>query len=274
MNDKDCTAFLQWALPQLSLRWTGFRKVRGQVCKRLKRRMSDLGLADLAAYRARLEADPAEWRVLDECCHISISRFFRDKRVFETLRRHVLPEIASRAKQEGRDARIWSAGCASGEEPYTLKILWDLEVAKSCPGAGLSLIATDVDTAMLARARDACFQATSLHELPVHFIEQAFDRVGSLFCVKPQHRKGIDFRHEDLRSEAPAIPFDLILCRYVAFTYFTPPLQEQVLARILAQLLPNGYLVIGGHERLPGGDAPLTPMARAPQIFLKRGKPQ
>lgn len=108
MNDKDCTTFLQWALPQLSLRWAGFRKVRGQVRKRLKRRMNDLGLADLADYRARLEADPAEWRVLDECCHITISRFFRDKGVFEVLRRHVLPEIAARAGQERRDARIWS----------------------------------------------------------------------------------------------------------------------------------------------------------------------
>ncbi len=274
MNDEDCTTFLQWALPQLSLRWTGFRKVRRQVCKRLKRRMNDLGLADLAAYRARLEADPAEWRVLDEFCHITISRFFRDKRVFEVLCRHVLPEIAARAKQEGRDARIWSAGCASGEEPYTLKILWDLEVAKSCPGVGLSLIATDVDTAMLARARDACFEATSLHELPVPFIGQAFDQVGSLFCVKPQYREGIDFLLQDLRSEVPALLFDLILCRYVAFTYFAPPLQEQVLACILAQLLPNGYLVIGTHERLPGDKAPLTPMAGAPQIFLKRTEPQ
>lgn len=274
MNDKDCTAFLQWALPQLSLRWTGFRKVRRQVCKRLKRRMDDLGLADLAAYRARLEADPAEWRVLDEFCHITISRFFRDKRVFEALCRHVLPEIAARAKQERRDARIWSAGCASGEEPYTLKILWDLEVAKSCPGVALSLIATDVDTAMLARARNSCFEATSLHELPVHFIGQAFDQVGSLFCVKPQHREGIDFLLQDLRSEAPALLFDLILCRNVAFTYFAPPLQEQVLARVLAQLLPDGYLVIGAHERLPGDKAPLTPMAGAPQIFLKRAEPR
>ena len=73
MNDMDCTAFLQWALPQLDLHWPGFRKVRGQVCKRLQKRMSELGLNDFAAYRSRLAADPAEWQVLDECCHITIS---------------------------------------------------------------------------------------------------------------------------------------------------------------------------------------------------------
>ena len=272
MNDKECTAFLQWALPQARLRWAGFRKVRRQVCKRLQRRISDLKLADLAAYRARLEADPAEWRVLDECCHITISRFFRDRGVFEVLRQRLLPEIAARAKQERREARIWSAGCASGEEPYTLKILWDLEIANSCPGVALSLTATDVDTTMLARARDACFEATSLHELPPHLIEEALDRRGSLHCVKPQHRQGIDFLQQDLRVEVPKLLFDLILCRYVAFTYFALPLQEQSLARMLAQLLPNGYLVIGTHEQLPGTDASLAPLAGAPQIFQKQAE--
>ena len=87
MNDPDCTAFLQWALPQINLRWPGFRKVRRQVCKRLKRRMHDLQLADFAAYRARLEDDRTEWEVVDRCCHITISRFFRDRGVFEALRK-------------------------------------------------------------------------------------------------------------------------------------------------------------------------------------------
>jgi len=274
VDDTDCTAFLQWALPQLELRWPGFRKVRRQVCKRLRRRMSELGLADLAAYRTRLEADPGEWRVLDESCHITISRFFRDRAVFEMLRRRVLPAVASRARREGRDARIWSAGCASGEEPCTLKILWDLEVAQSCPDVSLLLVATDVDAAMLARAREACFEATSLHELPPDLIEQAFDRAGSRFCVKPRHRQGIDFRNQDLRFEAPEPLFDLILCRYVAFTYFAPPLQERVLVRILDHLLPNGYLVIGTHERLPIKETALIPMPGIPQILERTAAPK
>ena len=235
--------------------------------------MSDLKLADFAAYRARLEADPTEWRILDEYCHITISRFFRDRGVFEALRGRVLPAIAVRAKREGRDACIWSAGCASGEEPSTLKILWDLEVARSCPGVPLSLIATDVDATMLARAREACFGATSLHELPPHLIEQAFDPIGPRFRVKQQHREGIDFLDQDLRAEAPTPQFDLILCRYVAFTYFAPPLREQVLARLVDRLLPDGYLAIGTHERLPAKNAALMPLAGAPHIFEKRPVP-
>ena len=274
MQDTDCTAFLQWALPQRDLRWPGFRKVRRQVCKRLKRRMSDLGLDSYAAYRARLATDPREWRIFDECCHITISRFFRDRGVFEALRRRVLPEIAARAGREGRAARIWSAGCAAGEEPYTLKILWDLEVARSCPSVSLSITATDVDETMLARAREGCFTATSLRELPAALLDDAFERVGARFCVKPQHRQGLEFLHRDLRSEVPRPFIDLVLCRYVAFTYFAPPLQRQVLARIIEGLLPGGHLVIGTHEKLPNDVSALAPLVDVPQILTKGAAPQ
>jgi len=269
-SDTDCTAFLQWALPQADLNWAGFRKVRGQVCKRLRRRMGDLQLADFAAYRARLETDPAEWRAFDDCCHITISRFFRDKGVFEVLRRRVLPDIAARARRGGRGARIWSAGCASGEETYTLKILWDLELAGTFPEVPVAILATDIDNAMLARARVGCFAASSLSELPPHLADQAFDRVGSRFCVKPRHREGIEFRYQDLRAEMPESLFDLILCRYVVFTYFSLPLQKTVLHRIADRLAPNGYLVIGAHEKLPDSGTALSPLAGSSQILEKR----
>jgi chemotaxis protein methyltransferase CheR len=267
MSNAECTAFLQWALPRLNMRWAGFRKVRGQVCKRLKHRMSDLGLSGFDAYQARLEADPQEWRVLDDCCHITISRFFRDRAIFEALQKRVLPDIAKRAKRERRGAYCWSAGCAAGEEAYTLKILWDIEVARFCPGVSLSIISTDVDEVMLARAREACFEETSLHELPPHLVREAFDTVGCLLCVRPEHRNGIEFLHQDLRSEAPAHLFDLILCRYLAFTYFTVPLQHEVLGRIVERLLPDGYLVVGANEKLPREGPVLRPLHDTPQIF-------
>jgi chemotaxis protein methyltransferase CheR len=247
MTDSDCVTFLQWALPQLELRWEGFRRVRGQVCKRLGRRMSRLGLDGFAAYRARLATDPQEWRALDACCHITISRFFRDRGVFEILRTRVLPDIAARAVREGREARAWSAGCASGEEPYTCKILWDLEM----DAAGLSVVATDIDESVLERARAACYEPSSLRELPEKLVTKGFERMGRRLCVRPRHREGVTIVRQDLRLDAPAGPFDLVLCRNLAFTYFTLPLQRQVLARIKERLAPRGYLVIGAHERLP-----------------------
>ena len=270
MDDRGCTAFLQWALPQRDVRWRGFRKVRRQVCKRLNRRVRELGLGDLEAYRSRLEADPAEWRAFDDCCHITISRFFRDRGMFEALRTCVLPDIAARIAREARVARIWSAGCASGEEPYTLKIIWDCEVTRSFPDARVSIVATDVDEAVLARARQGCFEPTSLRELPPKFVEQAFDRVGPLHCIKTQYREGVEFLHQDLRKESPAPLFDLILCRNVAFTYFAVSIQQLVLARIIGRLAPHGYLAIGTHERLPNIQPSLSPLSGAPGI-LQRG---
>jgi chemotaxis protein methyltransferase CheR len=204
VDNRDCTGFLQWALAQRDFCWPGFRKVRRQVCKRLNRRIRELGLADFAAYRRRLEADPAEWAAFDKCCVVTISRFYRDRRVYETLRQRVLPEIAARAVREGRMARIWSAGCASGEEPYTLKVIWDHDVAHSFPDASVSIVATDVDEAVLARAERGCFEPTSLSELPPQLIKQSFDRVGFLYCIKPKLREGIEFLHQDLRRGGPA----------------------------------------------------------------------
>ncbi len=270
MNDIDCTAFLQWALQRLELRWPGFRKVRRQVCKRLKQRMRDLGVQDFAGYRARLEDDPSEWRVLDECCHITISRFFRNKGIFDVVRRQVLPAIAAQAKGEGRGVQIWSAGCASGEEPYTLKILWDVEVASKYPDVSLSIVASDVDKTMLARAREGCFERTSLRELPQLLIDQAFERHDGQYCINPEHRAGIEFVEQDLRVEMPTAEFDLILCRYVAFTYFAESLQAKILASMVERLRPHGYLVIGSHEKLPRDIPELAALDTARQIFQKK----
>ena len=152
-----------------------------------------------------------------------------------------------------------------------MRILWDLEVASSFPSVSLSIIATEIDRALLGRAQEGCFEATSLHELPAHLVGQAFDQMGSRFCVKPHHRKGIKFLYQDLRVEMPASVFDLILCCYVAFTYLAEPLQRSVLDDIVDRLAPQGYIVVGSHEKLPDSGAGLVPLPGAPQIFTNRG---
>ncbi len=123
---------------------------------------------------------------------------------------------------------------------------------------------------MLARAHEGCFEATSLHELQPSLIAQAFDRVDTRYCVKPGHRAGIKFLNQDLRAEMPSRVFDLILRRYVAFTYFAESLQCEVLAGMLERLRPRGYLVLGTHEQLPDDIAELRALFGAPQIFQRR----
>jgi chemotaxis protein methyltransferase CheR len=134
MNDSQCIDFLQWALPRLGMRWAGFRKVRRQVCNRARRRASELGLPDLAAYRAYLERHPDEWALLDQLTPITISRFYRDRGTFEFVAQEVLPALAAQASERSSDRlEVWSAGCASAEEPYTVAILWEQELADRFP---------------------------------------------------------------------------------------------------------------------------------------------
>src|SRR5919197_810463 len=122
--DPDCVDFLRWALPRIGLRWEGFRKVRRQVCRRVGRRIAELGLGDLDAYRAYLREHPDEWAKLERLTPITISRFYRDRAVFEALEHAVIPAL-------GEEPRIWSAGCASGEEAYTLALICDGQVLAS-----------------------------------------------------------------------------------------------------------------------------------------------
>jgi chemotaxis protein methyltransferase CheR len=153
MTDAQCVRFLQWALPQLRMRWDGFRKVRGQVKKRLTRRLRELGLPDIEAYRDYLRRHAGEWHKLDALCRITISRFYRDKGVYAALSQQVLPTLARAARQRrDKTLRVWSAGCGGGEEPYTISILWHLELRDRYPDLQIDIVATDADPAMLARA--------------------------------------------------------------------------------------------------------------------------
>jgi chemotaxis protein methyltransferase CheR len=273
LTTTDCVTFLQWALPELSLRWHGFRKVRSQVCKRVRRRMESLGLEDFAAYREYLRHHPQEWAVLDGFCRITISRFYRDRHVFQLLGEHILPQLAQQAAQQRRRVTCWSAGCASGEEVYTLRILWDLALPGTRADVPLSLLGTDIDEAVLARASAGCYQRGSVREMPSGWIDRCFERRDDLLCVKPAYRRGISFLCQDIRRDMPEGPFDLVLCRNLVLTYFEPSLQMQVIRNLAARLRRGGYLVVGAHEALPAGIAGFQPLPDCRQILQLLGGP-
>ena len=272
MRDAECVRFLRWALPRMRLHWPGFRKVRGVVCKRVARRRGALGLADIDAYRALLERDASEWRVLESLCPIPISRFWRDRAVFGGLEDDVLPALAQAASAAGRAAlECWSAGCASGEEPYTLAMLWRLRLQAGFPGLRLRVLATDIDAPLLQRAARGCYRASSLRELPPELLAQAFERAGELLCVRPEPRAGVVFARQDLRAVLPAGSFDLILCRNLVLTYFEPRLQEETMRRIMEHLRPGGALVVGLHEEPPAALEGLAPWPGLRATYRKAG---
>ncbi len=261
---------LQWALPKLKLRWPGYRQVRKQVCKRIAARLKVLGLPDLIAYRAYLEHTVPEWGVLENLCHITISRFYRDRRVFEVLEREVLPALAEAARQRDEQRlACWSAGCASGEEPYTLRLLWELRLAARFPELGLSILATDADPQVIKRALVGCYRGSSLKELPAGWWEAAFVRCGDTYCLKPEYRCQVEFQLADIRSQMPSGPFHLILCRNLAFTYFEASTQKEVVEHLAERLYPGGALIMGAKEKLPQGVDELKPCSSAPGVFCR-----
>jgi len=257
----------------MGMRWRGFRKVRGQVCKRLQRRMRALGVAELSSYRANIEAHDSEWAVLDSLCRVTISRFYRDKHVFEVLGRQVLPALASSVQIQGAKAlRIWSGGCSSGEEPYSLAIIWRLMLAHRFPELALYILATDVERAVLRRAEQACYSHSSLKDLPGDWVEAYFKRQDDLFCLQKEYRTCVTFREHDVRTPMREAPFNLILCRNLAFTYFDQEMQRKVLQQIHAVMEEKGALVIGAHEHLPGGIELFEPWLPNEGIYRKQGR--
>lgn len=274
MKDADCAAFLQRVLPQIGLRWRGFRKVRGQVCKRIGRRMWELGLSDMLAYREHLQSNTDEWQALAALCTIPISRFHRDKRVFECVGSTVLPALAKESLARGsQHLECWSAGCACGEEPYTLAIQWRMLLAPRFPELGLRVLGTDVDAVVLKRASVGCYKPSSLEALPSAWCDQAFERCGKLLCLHETWRRDVEFERQDLLLTLPQRVFDLVLCRNVAFTYFAAEQARQALDRIAARLRPGGALVIGIHEELPEERPEFEPWPGCGAVFRRGAAP-
>ncbi len=272
MEDETCVRFLRWALPRLRLRWAGFRKVRKQVCKRIQRRIEQLNLHNVDDYQTYLQIDAAEWDTLDTLCRVTISRFYRDKMVLSHLRTEVLPALAQRAG-EYEDARLrcWSAGCASGEEAYSLVLIWEMAVARYYPQLDIHVTATDIDGKLLERAARACYSFSSIKALPEAWINTAFIQKGKNYCLEEHFRNKVTFGMQDIRQNVPSGMFYVVFCRNMAFTYFARALQYKVLENIRKTLIDGGALVIGGHESLPEGETGFQQWAGCRAIYRKCG---
>jgi chemotaxis protein methyltransferase CheR len=265
---------------RLGLRAEGYRRVRGTVEKRLRRRLSELGLSSFLEYEAYLQAHPGEWDWVEPRCRITISRFGRDRGVYERLVQEYLPERAAEARARGQGAvRVWSAGTASGEEALGVAIAWELELRGRYPGLGLEVLGTDADPVVLARAKRAVYPAGSLRELPESYRQRAFVPRAGEWAVLDRFRAHVRFVQADLREGSPQGRFDLVLCRNLAFTYFAEAAQRQAVAAITSVLAPAGVLVVGAGESVPEASPELellepcfyrrrgcAPPARAPEL--------
>jgi len=239
--------FLQWALPKLGYRWEGFRKPHGQVLQRIYQRIHDLDLASLTEYKSFLENNPDEWKRLDQSLYVTISRFFRDRKLWDEFSENILPVIVK--KHSPIPVRIWSAGCCNGEEPFSIAIAAD----KSGILDSVKIVATDRYPHLLNRAKAGRFPGSSLRELSSAERSRYFtyDSSLSMYVVDPIIRESVQFEQRNIRKSLPNDTFSIIFCRNLVFTYFSETEQLHFLSGIANILHDDGLLMIGANENLP-----------------------
>ncbi len=223
----------------------------GCLRRRIAVRMRACGVSDYTAYSARLDTDAAEWEKLLDALTINVTKLFRDRDVYEAMAHDVVPAVWALAAPT---LRVWSAGCSSGEEPYSLAALFHrhaVSLSQQDRLSRLQIIASDIDRGSLDRARAATYADAAFVDTPAE-LRQRYFSPGAPATVVDEARALVTFERRDLLNEAaPRGPLHLILCRNVVI-YFDAASQQALFQRFHDALAPGGYLVLGKVETLLG----------------------
>jgi two-component system CheB/CheR fusion protein len=225
------------------------------INRRLRGRMGATGHASLAGYAKQLETDPEEYARLISSLLIKVTEFFRDPKVFQYLRDNVLPALIEDARQDGRQLRVWSAGCATGEEAYSLAITVSEAIGDDDGPVDVRVFATDIDRDAIAFARRGMYPPAALQNVAANLRARYFTKTDGRYEVVKSLRSRMIFGEHDLGARAPFPRIDLILCRNVLI-YFNLPMQRAALETFSFSLRDEGRLVLGPSETvtaMPGG---------------------
>ncbi|MAQ85592.1 MAG: chemotaxis protein [Maritimibacter sp.] len=223
------------------------------VHSRLSARLRSLRIKSYGDYCDYIESDAGKPERLEMLSVLTtnVTRFFREPHHFEFLRKKRIPELVDVLKRGGQ-VRIWSAGCASGEEPYSLALTF-LQEMPDIARYDFRILASDIDPAILRAAAAGLYTERSLSQVPEEQRRAHFTRAetgADLWSVGPQMRELITFRRLNLIGPWPFTrPFDVIMCRNVVI-YFGPETKADIWARFVDQLTPEGWLITGHSERL------------------------
>jgi two-component system CheB/CheR fusion protein len=224
--------------------FTGYK--RPSLMRRVDVRMQTVGEEDYRSYRDYLEVHPDEFAYLFNTILINVTSFFRDPEAWEYVAETVLPGIIDGKGEEG-DIRVWSAGCASGEEPYSIAMLLAEAIGMDAYRSRVKIYATDVDEDALTRARQATYTPEQMEAVPDDLRERYFALVGGSYVLDNDLRRGVVFGRHDLVQDAPISRLDLLVCRNTLI-YFNAETQRHILARFHFALKDEGYLFLGKAE--------------------------
>jgi len=241
--------FLRAVLPGIGYRWRRFD--RRNFRRRVGSRMEFLRIYELDQYARLVNRDEAERTVLDSLLRLTITRFFRNAWLWGELG-VLLPQTVD-SLEENETMRIWSAGCAGGEEPFSVAMLLSDLHRPGCVKNPWTVLGTDTDTHSLQRAREAQYKWGSVREVPRHLLDRWFRENDGLWTVDEEVRNLVEVRPHDLVTMVPPGRFHMVFLRNSILTYNTDEVQRKVLGRIRECLVTPGYLVIGRTEKMPEG---------------------
>lgn len=216
------------------------------IKRRLAARIRAVGHHEPAAYVDLLQESIHEQEQLLAALSIHVSQFFRNESVFQVLEKQLLPELLETSRHNNSKLRIWSVGCANGEEPYSLALLCQKQLLK---GDLLSIIGTDLSPEALTRAKRGVFPADRLRNVPGEVLTDFFCQSDQQYQLIEKVRERVQFFRHDILTDQPFYRANLILCRNLLI-YFSRKQQRQVLEILATALLPGGYLVLGRAETM------------------------
>jgi len=219
--------------------------------RRINVRLSATRAQTYLEYMIVLKKDPTEYDRLFDALTINVTKFFRDSGTFKGIKDTVLVNIISaKQKQNKKIIRVWSAGCASGEEPYSIAILFNEILGSRINDFFISIYATDIDEKSLEKARAAEYENSSVSEVDGNILKKYFLNEGK-YKLKEEIKRMVKFKHHDLVSDEPLTHTDIILCRN-ALIYFSRELQQKLFKKFYEGLNKEGYLILGKTETLTG----------------------
>ena len=242
---------------------------RSSLMRRVLVRMQALGSKSFAAYMDILQVDTDEFTRLFNTILINVTSFFRDAAHWEFLRDEVVPRLAG-PPEAGELIRVWSAGCASGEEAYSAAMLLAEVMGPEAFRERVRIYATDADEEALAQARHAVYSAQGVEDVPPRLLEKYFERQDDRYVFTKDLRRSVIFGRHDLLQDAPISRVDLLICRN-CLMYFNSEAQARVLARFHFALAPRGVLFLGKAETLQAQSRMFDPLDVKRRLFIKAG---
>ncbi len=237
------------------------------LIRRVVSRMRIAGVDDWEDYLAYLDRHPAEYTTLFDSILINVTGFFRDEAAWGYIRETLLPELLA-LKPAEKPVRVWSAGCASGEEVYTLAMLFAEAVGVEAFCHRVKIYATDVDEEALTQARQGAYNDQDLESVPASLRTRYFLRVGPRHIFRPDLRRVIVFGRQDVLRDTPISRVDLLVCRNTLM-YFDSEAQGRIVARFRMALVEAGYLFLGKAELIPAHTHVFHPVNLRHHIFQK-----